>query len=542
METSRAETITGKILIVDDTPSNLEYLDAMLSRRGCEVRTAQDGASALEMCADDPPDLVLLDVRMPEMDGYEVCRILKNDEETSDIPVIFLSAQSALGDIIQGFKVGGVDYISKPAQAMEVLARVQTHLSMHSLQRQLAAQNTQLSHEVAVRQQAEAALQKANEELESRVAERTAELARANADLQASIEIYRYLFEQTQDGYLIVDAQDRVLYINPQAQLYLGLQEAPKNQTFLDIAGKTYHCEPKALWALWGHQPTINATSRGSFQAPLYLVRSETPTSRAFWLHVSALNVSTSESEPVRRVIQLRDVTEKTALQDELSKFHSMIMHKLRTPLVPLYSGLQFLVSNATTLPREDMDAFLSDAFVGIERLHSEIEDIIQYLDAPNVAQGDAAFDLINLPAIIERIGADLSLNDVQLTGMEDVAGVAIPLSQAAVEVIFWEVLENAKKFHPRQSPRVRVQATLLETRQVQIRIQDNGVALSPEQLTHMWLPYYQGDKYATGQIAGMGLGLSLVATQIWSIGGTCRAFNREDAPGVVVELTLPVS
>ncbi len=542
METSQVAGDAGKILIVDDTPSNLEYLEAMLSRRGYEVRTAQDGATALEMCAEVAPDLVLLDVRMPEMDGYEVCRILKGNKETQDVPVIFLSAQSALGDIIQGFKVGGVDYISKPAQAMEVLARVQTHLALHNLQRQLEAQNTQLSHEVAVRQQAEAALHQANEELESRVAERTTELAQANASLHASMEIYRYLFEQTQDGYLIVDAQDQVIYINPQAQLYLGLQEELGKQTFLEMAGKYYHCEPKALWALWGRPPADNAASRGSFRAPLYLVRSETPTSRAFWLQVSVLDVSPAEGDPARRVIQLRDVTEKTALQDELNKFHSMIMHKLRTPLVPLYSGLQFLVSNAPTLPREDMNAFLSDAFVGIERLHSEIEDIIQYLDAPNVAQGDTAFDLENLPAVIAQISVELALTDIQSAGMEAVAGVTVSLSRSAMELILWEILENAKKFHPRQVPRIKIQVALLETRQVQLRVQDNGITLSPEQLTHMWLPYYQGDKYATGQIAGMGLGLSLVATQVWSVGGTCRAFNRDDGAGIVVELLLPLS
>ncbi len=541
METSQV-TDAGKILIVDDTPSNLEYLEAMLSRRGYDVRTAQDGATALEMCADVPPDLVLLDVRMPEMDGYEVCRILKGKEETQDVPVIFLSAQSALGDIIQGFKVGGVDYISKPAQAMEVLARVQTHLALHNLQRRLESQNAQLSHEIAVRQQAEAALQKVNEELESRVEERTAELAQANASLHASMEIYRYLFEQTQDGYLIVDAQDQVVYINPQGQLYLGLQGDPGKQTFLEMAGKYYHCEPKALWALWGRQSADQANARAAFRAPLYLVRSETSTARAFWLQVGVFDVPAAEGEPARRVIQLRDVTEKTALQDELNKFHSMIMHKLRTPLVPLYSGLQFLVSNAENLPREDMTAFLSDAFVGIERLHSEIEDIIQYLDAPNVAQGEAAFDLVNLPAIVTQITTELTLTDVQLVDMETVAGVMVSLSRPAVELILWEILENAKKFHPRQAPRVRVQAALIENRQVQLHIQDNGLTLSPEQLTHMWLPYYQGDKYATGQIAGMGLGLSRVAIQVWSIGGTCRAFNRDDGSGIVVELVLPAN
>lgn len=530
----------GSILIVDDVPSNLRDLSMILSRHGYEVRSAQDGVTALQFCAESLPDLILLDVRMPGMDGYEVCQRLKQDEATLNIPVIFLSAQSELGDIIRGFKAGGVDYISKPMQVLEVLARVQTHLALHNLQQRLSVQNARLQHEIAIRQQAEAALQQANDALEIRVAERTAELAQANASLRASMEIFRYLFEQTQDGYLILDTQDCVTHVNQQARLYLELQEEIPDQTFVEIVEKHYHREPQSTWATWRSLSDVDTASPGEIQLPLYLVRPETATSRAFWLQVDVLDVTGEEGEVSQRIVQLRDITEKTALQDELNKFHSMIMHKMRTPLVPLYSGLQFLVSNVLTLPKEDVVSFLDDAFEGITRLQSEIEDIIQYLDSPNVISSEAAFCLADLSAVVTEICEELSIATVQWRDMEQFQDVSVVLPRPSVELILREILENSKKFHPRSTPRVEIQLISLDEARVLIRISDDGVALSPEQLAHMWMPYYQGDKYATGQIAGMGLGLSLVATQVWSAGGTCRAFNCEGGAGLVVEIVLP--
>jgi len=115
-----------------------------------------------------------------------------------------------------------------------------------------------------------------------------------------------------------------------------------------------------------------------------------------------------------------------------------------------------------------------------------------------------------------------------------------LALSRWNLEVILWEILENAKKFHPRNMPTITVDVAPTGVQQTRIQVWDNGLTLSPEQLIRMWMPYYQIDKYTTGQISGMGLGLSTVATQVWSVGGTCRSFNREDGPGIVVELVLP--
>lgn len=121
---------SGTILAVDDVPANLELLSRMLIKRGYRVRSAINGSMALKSASLTPPDLVLLDINMPEMDGYQVCQQLKDDERTRHIPVIFVSAMNETMDKVKAFETGGVDYITKPFQFEEVVARVETHLSL----------------------------------------------------------------------------------------------------------------------------------------------------------------------------------------------------------------------------------------------------------------------------------------------------------------------------------------------------------------------------------------------------------------------------
>lgn len=137
MINSQTDLDDADILIVDDKLANLRLLTNMLSDLGCQVRGVSNGAMALRASSLDPPDLILLDVNMPEMNGYEVCQQLKADELTTDIPVIFISALDEVLDKVRAFAAGGADYISKPFQLEEVLARVVVQLKNRSLQQQL---------------------------------------------------------------------------------------------------------------------------------------------------------------------------------------------------------------------------------------------------------------------------------------------------------------------------------------------------------------------------------------------------------------------
>src|SRR4028118_1360693 len=163
------------ILIVDDTPDNLRLLSTVLQSRGYRVRKAINGPLALKGIEIAPPDLILLDVNMPQMNGYEVCEKLKADPQTSEIPVIFLSALDDVSDKVKAFAVGAVDYITKPFQGEEVLARVKNQLTLRVLSKQLSEQNALLQQEIRDRQQAEKALI----ESASRLRNQTIEIGRA---------------------------------------------------------------------------------------------------------------------------------------------------------------------------------------------------------------------------------------------------------------------------------------------------------------------------------------------------------------------------
>jgi formate hydrogenlyase transcriptional activator len=153
----------ANILVVDDTPHNISILFDALTHYGYRVLAERDGKSALEQIKYAQPDLILLDVMMPGMDGFETCRRLKHDPATADIPVIFMTALAETIDKVNGFNMGAVDYITKPFQLPEVLSRVKTHLTIRELQRELTT---------------------TNEELEKRVAERTSALSTALAEVE----------------------------------------------------------------------------------------------------------------------------------------------------------------------------------------------------------------------------------------------------------------------------------------------------------------------------------------------------------------------
>lgn len=233
----------NEILIVDDTAENLKLLADTLIAEGYKVRPTQDPLLAIESARAMPPDLILLDIRMPGMDGFEACEKLKQDERTAEVPIIFVSALQDTDDRVQGFQVGGVDFITKPIQREEVLARVQVQLEL------LSARN----------------------ELEQRVQERTAELADANhsleiqiakqveteATLRESEKNYRLVVENVPAGIAQFDLEQRHSFTNQQ---YTAFFECPASQIIgrhiKEVLGDAlYQSESEAIQrVLDGHQ------------------------------------------------------------------------------------------------------------------------------------------------------------------------------------------------------------------------------------------------------------------------------------------------
>ncbi len=233
MECTGVPVLTGDILIADDRPANLQLLSQILVDAGYAVRPASNGRLALQAVHAKPPDLILLDVKMPGMDGFEVCRHLKAADRSREIPVVFVSALDEVVNKVHGFEVGGVDYITKPFEPGEVLARVRTHLALRGVQAELRQRNTellaansQLTQEVEERQRAEAALQTAKDELENRVHQRTSELEDAVTRLQSEAKVRQ------------------------QAEETLRHSEQRVRTLVTNIPGMLYRCDPLYPWRM----------------------------------------------------------------------------------------------------------------------------------------------------------------------------------------------------------------------------------------------------------------------------------------------------
>ncbi len=208
----------GTILVVDDLPATISFVRTALEEVDYKVLVATNGQEALKRAALTGPDLILLDVLMPGMDGYETCKQLKGQETTKDIPIIFMTVITETVDKVKGFQLGAVDYLAKPIETEELLARVKTHLTIARLQQELQAANAGLEQQVEARS---ADLRAANEQLQVELAERE----NAEAALRVSEEKYRSLIQKVQVAIVLHDGEGRILIGNPMAQRLLGLSE-----------------------------------------------------------------------------------------------------------------------------------------------------------------------------------------------------------------------------------------------------------------------------------------------------------------------------
>ncbi len=204
------------ILIVDDVPANLAVVSEHLVQSGFQIKVAATGEAGLKIAQSTLPDLILLDVMLPGLDGYEICRLLKADIKTRDIPVIFMTAMTQTEHKVKGFKAGGVDYITKPLQQEEVLVRVSTHLRLRELTLMLEEAKQDLEQRVVERT---AALEEANERLKKQINERKqTQQALARSELE-----YRSLAENLPDNIIRYDRDCRVIYCNPVIKQNLNL-------------------------------------------------------------------------------------------------------------------------------------------------------------------------------------------------------------------------------------------------------------------------------------------------------------------------------
>lgn len=194
----------GTILVVDDTPASVGMLQAALEQENYQVLIATSGEKALERINLINPDLILLDIMMPGIDGYETCLQLKSNAKTRDVPIIFLSALSETFDKVRAFSIGGVDYLTKPVEPEELLVRVKTHIRINQLEREL---------------------QIANDELKNRVAVKNSEISQVHEKLSEKEEILHGIFSLSPLGIGVIDSHGKITDSNPAWNLFFGVEQ-----------------------------------------------------------------------------------------------------------------------------------------------------------------------------------------------------------------------------------------------------------------------------------------------------------------------------
>ncbi|HZD10918.1 MAG TPA: response regulator, partial [Candidatus Binatia bacterium] len=468
------------ILIVDDQKVMRETIGMLLSREEYDLEFAASGTEALEVASKALPDVILLDVMMPGMNGFEVCRRLRKHPVLGEVPIVMVTALNDRKSWMEGIEAGADDFVFKPFDTAELRTRVENITRLNRYRRL--------------------------------VVERVK---------------FEWLLDQTAEGFLMLNDEGHITYANSQARLYLDLPVEHLDQvtdSFVQVARKKFHFEPKQLWTTWPESPAGNV--------PRYLVRPETENASAFWLRVSTLTLPSGTGTDVQQIIALRDVTEQMELQRDIWRFHSMVFHKLRTPLAVIMNSLELLARHAPKLSPEKSGEVAQRALQGGRRLKAEIEDILQYLRSPYVGDSGSGFNMAQLEKVVRYIGEELQIESLALAGMDRVENAVIRMSAEAMETILWEILENSKKFHPQQEPSVQIFTFPMKTDEIGIWVGDDGLNLSPEQLAQVWTPYYQAEKSFTGEVSGMGLGLPMVASLVWGVGGRCRMYNRSGESG----------
>ncbi len=458
------------ILVIDDTPKNLHLLSTMLTERGYKVRSVTKGMTGLRGAIAAPPDLILLDINMPQMNGYQVCEQLKSHEITRDIPVIFISALGDVLDKVKAFDVGGVDFITKPFQIEEVLARIQTHLTLRRLQQKQQAQNLQLQREIDERRRAEETFEKAFLACPSPIAITTL----SEGTFLAVNPSFLRMSDYTQAEVIGQTAADLQLWRSP--DLY--------QQAIAQVA------EGKPIYS----QELDCQTRRGELRTVL----------------VSIERISLHGESCVLNIIN--DITERKRLENE---FVSVVSHELRTPMHSLIGALDLLSTGELGELTDQGKQILSVATSNTERLIRLVNDILdlERLKSAEITLKTATCDIECLfTQAVEAM--QMMANKAQVTLVSE--AVALPMNVDCDRILqtLTNLLSNAIKFsHAGGTVRLtaNLQASGEETApQLHIAVSDQGRGIPADQLETIFERFQQVDASDSRKKGGTGLGLAI--------------------------------
>ena len=451
------------VLVVDDQPQNIELLEAYLAPQSYEVVQAANGEEALEKLSGGQIDLVLLDVMMPKMDGFEVLKKMRADKKTRLIPVVMVTALQEVEDRVKALEAGCDDFLSKPFDKAELLSRVKSILKLGYYRRQLDEK-----------------------------------------------EKFESVLNQMDEGLVVLDDKFGVIAHNPHAFELLEIEPAKIPADLLTaLAGRfKIHCQGELAAAL------------GSGNLSFELEREATEKFKELILEVRSSVVRPPEGEGQSIVLTLRDVTAKRSLDRMEWSFIDVISHKLRSPLTGIIGQGAVLRAGYKGKLTAEQQAAIEIVYDQSLKLSGLIDKILKFNQLTAEPLGLPKEELALARVMGELAGAAAKeINGKKIELKIESENISLRMHKRYFELILNNLIENAIKFNDRDPVKIDISAKKTPAG-ITLSIKDNGRGIPPEELENIFKGFFQVERYFTGSVEGLGLGLALVKRIVGDHGG----------------------
>jgi two-component system, cell cycle response regulator len=484
MVPQRAQAGGGKILIVDDYPANIKLLQRNLESAGYETVSAADGEEALVKVAGEKPDLILLDIMLPKLDGFEVCRRLRADEATAVIPIIMITALTETEDRIRGLESGADDFISKPVDRGELLARVKSLLRIKYYRSMLSER-----------------------------------------------EKFHAVIQDLSHGIIITDGQWRVQTISRRGAELLGFpsEEGLEGKDLAELFA-AFQVEPslEALRLSLTRSVTVDLTQE-DVRPPKYLAGRYT-------------RIEGGRGELYNAALVFRDVTElkrKEKLKRDVLRLFS---HRLNTPLANIIGRLSLIKSGKLGDVPPALVQPIDVSLVWAQELWDLIKKVLDYANL-TATEIERAGQLIPLPELVDRLRERVTSRYPDTTVEWAMNFPAeFPRARAPEELlalVIDNLMDNAVKYAGRKDVKVEISAREIEDRQLEISVRDNGPGIRSQDRDLVFSDLAESETTFTGRVGGMGFGLLTARRLVRSWGGQIN-FRSTPGDGSLFFFTVP--
>jgi PAS domain S-box-containing protein len=538
-----------KVLIVDDQPRNLDVLEVMLEGTDCALVRATSADEALLCLVRHEFAALVLDIKMPGMNGIELASLIKQRKRSQHVPILFLTAHSANeADVLRGYGVGAVDYLSKPVNAEILRSKIGVFVDVFRKTHALAELNDALQREIGERERAQEALQLANHELERRVQERTAALTRAHQGVRENEERLRMSLDVAQIAAWEWHLASGQMRWSTDPEVLFGFPKGSFGQE-LRIMRTVHHDDRSRI-----EDAVVEAVKSGVYEAEYRAVR---PNGSVVWITERGRVFSDADGE--RLVGISRDVTserESTTERERLLKsergardeaerqsrlkdeFLATLSHELRTPMNAILGWLSILESGK---PIRDLRSALSVIARNAQMQARLIDDL---LDMNRLTSGNVHLEIARIEvrslvqATLQGLQPAADAKDVQILAFVEQTVGEVFADLRRLQQVLWNLVHNGIKFTP-AGGRVYVHVQRVE-HALQISVEDTGQGISPTFLPHVFERFRQQDASSTRAAPGLGLGLSIAKQLVELHGGTITATSAGDGQGATFTVRVP--